>query len=97
MQSELEQKELYKLNLIRNAAARSKGTTVVNKSQDVRMHMLKREAEANELEDDHENSSANQNMTALNTQYYLKNNSEQDSVPRNKDVNHSMQINERGK
>ena len=54
------------------------------------MHIT-REAEANDLEDD-ENSSANQNMTALNTQHYLKNNSEQDSVPRNKDVNHSMQM-----
>ena len=51
--------------------------------------LITREAEANDLEDD-ENSSANQNMTALNTQSHLKNNSEQDSVA---NVNYSMQIN----
>ena len=90
MQSELDSKELQKQNLIRNAATRTKGKSLVNKnkSHEVTMHIT-REAEANDLEDD-ENSSANQNMTALNTQHYLKNNSEQDSVPRNKDVNHSM-------
>ena len=32
-------------------------------------------------------------MTALNTQNYLKNSSEQDSIPRHKDsVNHSVQL-----
>ena len=52
----------------------NKNKEVINRSYDAKM-LMTREAEANDLEDD-ENSSANQNMTALNTRSQMKNSSE---------------------
>ena len=65
IQKELDDKEQKKQNLIRSAGNKQKSKEIVNRSYDAKM-LITREAEANDIEDD-QNSSANQNMTALNT------------------------------